>query len=133
MYDQVADEVIRARLINWGLFGRFGGIPKLGYPAFIQIMQEYFPSDHPMLPDSIDAMRLDYIISTLNMAGKDDCGRGDLYQYILLMEYKERERPQSDKAKRVSQKFRCRCASSTYRAHHAKARKAVALFAEPLT
>lgn len=131
MYDKEAERIVIARLINWGLWSKYGGFPKLNYPAWIEIMREYFPADARTMPDDIDAEHIEHVISTLNIVGRRGLGWGEVYQFILKMEYIEHGRPQIAKAEHVRHKFKQPCSDRTYRYHFYKAKRAIHAFANP--
>ena len=127
-------DLIEARLINWALFLRHGGIPALSYVTWPQIMKQYWDGtdDRATCSDEIDAMYLADIISTLDVAGRDGIGLGSLYAFILKIEYIEIGRPVGERAKHVSRKFSRPCGERTYYYHLASAKTAVHSFAEPI-
>ena len=126
-----ADKEITARLINWGLWAK-GGIPKLGTPAFVEIMSEYFPQDTRIAPDEIDAQHIEEILSSLDIAGRGGMNWGDVWAFVCRLQFIEIERPTQAKAEHVRSKFKIRCSERTYRYHLFNARKAVHAFANPL-
>lgn len=132
MYDKSAERIVIARLINWGLWSRFGGIPKLGYPAWIDIMREFFPADCHTIPDDLDAQHIEDIISTLNIAGRRGMGWGEVYQFILKMEFVEHGRPQKLKAQHVRGKFKQPCSVRTYQYHFYRVKRAIYYLAAPV-
>lgn len=132
IFDKSARDEISLRLVNWGLWSRTGGIPNLNYPAWIDIMRDYFPADTRITPDSNDAEIIENVISTLNIAGRRGMGWGEVYQFILKMEYVEYGRPQSLKADHVRYKFKHPCSMRTYRYHLHGAKEAVYKFSGPL-
>ena len=125
---------LEARLVNWALFLRHGGIPALGLITWPQIMKQYWgdPGAGIWAANEIDAAYLAYIISTLDMAGREGFGLGDLYAFILKLEYIEIGRPVGQRAKHVSRKFQRRCGERTYYYHLAAAKRVVHEFAEPI-
>jgi len=127
-------DLIEARLVNWALFLRHGGIPALSYVTWPQIMKQYWsePGAHSNVVNEIDGMHLADIISTLDIAGRNGTGLGDLYAFILKVEYIERGRPVGLRAKHVSLKFKRPCGERTYYYHLAGAKLAVHSFAEPI-
>ena len=127
-------KILEARLYNWGLFCRVGGFPKLGYPTWNEIMREYMsePGAGRISPNEIDGMHLENVISSLNVISRGGMGMGELYAFILKLEYIERGRPIRAKAEHVRHKFRCKCGERAYYYHYYGARKAVATFAGSL-
>ena len=127
-------QLVEARLVNWSLFLRHGGIPVLGYTTWPQIMKQFWgePGNGAATADEIDAMHLADIISTLDVAGRNGIGMGSLYAFVLRVEYLEVGRPVGERAKHVSRKFKRRCGERTYYYHLAAAKNAVNAFAEPI-
>ena len=97
-------------------------------------MKQYWgePGTGATVANEIDGAHLAYIISTLDMAGREGIGIGDLYAFILKIEYIEIARPVGERAKHVSRKFSRPCGERTYYYHLAAAKKAVHSFAEPI-
>jgi len=132
-YTKEAEDVILARLTNWGIWSKIGGFPNLGTPAFVDIMNEYFPSDRiPITPNNQDAEHLESIITTLDIAGRRGMGWGEVYRLIFKMEFIEHGRPQSVKADHIRWKFKQPCSERTYRYHWYRAKRAIHLLADPL-
>ena len=129
--DTEANKLITARLMNWGLWSR-GGMPALGYPAWYEVMHDYFPSAIRLSPDSNDAEHIEYILSSLNLGALKGIGLGDLYLFICKLEYKEIERPRESKAEHVRRKYQLPCSERTFRYHLHGAKKAVYLLANPI-
>ena len=128
-------ELIEARLVNWALFLRHGGIPALSFITWPQIMKQFWgdPGNGAALTNEIDAMYLADIISTMDIAGREGrWEKGDLYAFILKIEYIEIGRPVEERARHVRTKFKRRCGERTYYHHLANAKTAVHSFAEPI-
>lgn len=121
-----------ARLINWGMYNKLRGIPNLNPPSYQQIMRDYFPSDVFIEPDLPDAMFLEEMISTLDIAGRGGFGDGDYHAYILRLEFVHRERPEELKAKVYSMKNKTSICDRTYRRYVQDAIKMVETWAIPL-
>ena len=128
-------ELIEARLINWALFLRHGGIPMLGYITWPQIMKQFWgePGNGVAVANEIDAAHIADIISTMDVAGRDgEWKKGDLYAFVLKIEYIEIGRPVEERARHVRTKFKRRCGERQYYKHLAKAKTAVNAFVEPI-
>ena len=124
-----------ARLSNWGLFCRFGNLPGLGLTTWPQLMREFWgePGIGITIPNELDAIHLENIISTMDVMGRDmDNYRGDLYAFILKLEYIEIGRPVQERAKHVRRKFKIKCGERQYYRHISNARDIVFTFAEPM-
>lgn len=132
MYNREAERIVIARLINWGLWSRFGGIPKLDYPAWIDIMREFFPAECYTIPDEIDAQHMESIISTLDIIGRRGKGWGEVYKHILLMEYRDFGRPQEAKAENIRDRFKTRCSIRTYQYHFYRVKRAIHYLSSPV-
>lgn len=133
MYDKEAEERVKLRLANWGIWSRIGGFPKLGTPAYVEIMRDYFPSDRvPLTPNNKDAEHIEYIISTMDIAGRRGLGWGDIYRLIYKMEFVEYPRPQEAKAQHVRKAFGCKCSGRTYRYHWYRAKRKIHVLSDPL-
>ena len=133
MYDKDAEAKVIARLTNWGIWSRIGGFPKLGTPAYVEIMRDYFPSgDDHITPNNKDAEHIEEIITTLDIAGRHGLGWGDIYRLIFKMEFVEHGRPQSVKADHIRWKFKQPCSERTYRYHWYRAKKVIYFLADPL-
>jgi len=127
------NELVTARLINWGLWVR-GGMPYLGYPAWTDIWHGYFPSKVHITPDCDDAEHIEYIVSSLDIAGRGGLGLGDIYAFICRLEYVEIERPRMAKAEHVRRKYNVPCSERTFRYHLYNAKRAVhMLYERPLS
>ena len=130
--DSSTNEIITARLINWGLWSNTGGYPNLGIPGYTEILREYFPQVVRINPCSIDAEHIEYVISSLDLGNRNDrIGMGTLYAFVLRLEFIEYERPRSLKAEHVRRKHSRPCSERTFRYHLYNAKKAVELLAEP--
>ena len=133
VYDEKAEKEILARLNNWALWSSIGGFPNLDPPAYVEVMSEYFPSEHRSTPYDKDAEHLEHIISTLDIAGRNGQGWGDIYRFILKQEFLEHERPQILKAQNVKRWLRVESYTQrTYRNHWYAAKKAVFMYADPI-
>ena len=125
------------RLSNWGRWCASGGDLVQGYTTWGELLKQFLGEHGNRITiDELDALKLEFVISTLDMRGRDGTGLGELWAFCLRLEYVERstntQRPQSLRAKHVSRKFKRPCAARTYRKHLYNARKAVFLLAEPL-
>jgi hypothetical protein len=137
MYGRNAKKQNVGRLKNWGLWSVAGGMPYLGTPAYIDIMQEYFPADCKTLPDDADAQHIEDTIIGLNILGRRGLGWGDVYKRILEMEfidpYRGRDRPQSLKADIIRWTFGFRGFSKrTYRHHYKLSKLAVFVWSDSI-
>jgi len=132
VYDKKAKEQTIARLTNWGVWSRVGGFPNLGTPAYVEIMKDYFPDKSPKVtPNNADAEHLENIITTMDIAGRNGFGWGDVYRLILKMEFIEHGRPQSLKANHVKRKFELKSyAERTYRYHFYRAKQEIYYLAD---
>ena len=130
--DSSRDNLITARLLNWGLWSNTGGYPNLGIPGYTEILREYFPQVVRISPDAIDAEHIEYVISSLDLGNRNDMiGSGSLYAFVLRLEYIEYERPRSLKCEHVMRKHSRPCSERTFRYHLYNAKKAVDTLAEP--
>ena len=125
------------RLRNWGNWCRSGSHPGLGYSTWGQILKQFLGErSRRTMIDELDAQILEETISSLDIAGRNGFGWGQLYSFCLRVEYVERhdsmQRPQSERAKDVSRKFQRPCAARTYRQHLYNARRAVFALIEPI-
>ena len=138
MYGANAKKQNVGRLKNWGLWSCAGGMPYLGTPAYIDIMQEYFPADCKTLPDDADAQHIEDTIMDLNIMGIRVGGWGEVYKHILEMEfidpYRGRDRPQSLKADIIRWKFFFGRSFSkrTYRYHYRLSKLAVFVWSDSI-
>ena len=118
------------RLENWGRWNRAGGNERLDYTTWGEIFSFYLGSPSGETVDEIDAEKIELVITTLDMAGRNgDLPWTELHAFVLRLEYMERSEgnhlPQSERAKHVSRKFKRPCAKRTYRYHLFRAKKAV--------
>ena len=120
------------RLINWGMFNKLRGIPNLDMPSYIQIMSEYFKQDIFIEPNTEDAMYIDWVISSLDMAGRGGFGDGDRHAYILWLEFIERERPRELKVQAFESDYDRSICDRTYRRYVHKAIDMVNKWSSPL-
>lgn len=125
---------IDARLINWGRWLRHDQtIRRLGYPWKSPFV--FSPSKGAAIAD-LDAEHIEWVISSLDVAGRQGFGKGMLYAYILRLEFAERDGdhlpPVGDRAKDVSRRFKRPCGERTYYYHLAAAKRLVAVLAEEL-
>ena len=125
------------RLDNWGRWNRSGATPNLGYATWGEILKFFLGDTSQSLTiDEIDAQKLEYVISTLDVAGRGGFSWGELWGFCLRVEHMERssnnQRPIALRAKDVSRKFKRPCAVRTYQHHLQNARRAVFALVEPL-
>ena len=125
------------RLGNWGRWCRSGNNLVQGYTTWGELLKQFLGEHANRITiDELDAMKIEYVISTLDIVGRDGIGWGEIWAFCLRVEHVERsdnqQRPQSLRAKHVSRKFNRPCASRTYRKHLFNARKAVFSLVEPL-
>ena len=132
MFDTATDREITARLINWGLWNNTNCYPNLGYPAFVEIMSEYFPSATRINPNEIDAQHIEDVISSLDLAGRGGIGWGEIWAFVCRLEYIEFERPRSAKAEHVRLKYKRPCSTRTFRYHLYNAKRAIHIFSDPI-
>ena len=129
-----AEEIITARLINWGIWNK-GGYPLLGTPAYVEIMRDYFPQRQlKITPNNIDAEHIEYIISSIELASRSGIIEGavSIYPLVLKLEFIEYERPRELKAEHIRRKSSRPCSERTFRYHLSRAKQAVAMLANPL-
>lgn len=128
---QTKDEEIHARLCNWGRWLRYDPGQSLGYPTKSPFV--FSPRAGGGLIADLDAEHIEWIVSSLGISGLE---RGELYAFVLKVEYAERPEHAmphvSQRAADVKDRFRCPCAERTYYHHLAKAREAVHTFADPI-
>ena len=120
------------RLVNWGRYNKLRGIPNLDPPSYVQIMSEYFAQDVFIEPNLADAMHLEHLISTLDMAGRNGFGDGDIHAYILRLEFIQRERPRELKVKKYQRDFKTSICDRTYRRYVHAATEMVNRWSNPL-
>lgn len=132
MFDKDAEEILDIRLVNWGLWGSIGGLPYLDLPKWCDIMRDYFPRDGRIAPNDIDAQHLEDKISSLDIAGRNGFGWGELYRRVFILEFKERGRPQSVKAKMISREFNRPVSMRTYRSYIYKGKRVLYEFVDPI-
>ena len=133
VYDDKAKAEVLLRLANWSLWSQTGGYPNLNMPSFVEIMSEYFPADWRDVAYDRDAQHIEDIITTLDIAGRNWDGWGDVYRLILKMEYLERGAPLEVKTNNVKRRFQFRKYSQrSYERHWHLAKMAVFLWAEPI-
>ena len=132
MFDTEADRLVTARLINWGLWNNTNCYPHLGYPAFVDIMKDYFPSITRINPDDNDAMHIEYILSSMDVGSRKGICWGEIYMFVCRLEFIEFERPREAKAQHVRLKYQKPCSERTFRYHLYNAKKAIHLFADPI-
>ena len=125
------------RLINWGNWARSGSNPGLDFTTWGEVLKQYLGErQNSVTINEIDAMKLEHVISTLDMSGRDGFGWGELWSAVLRIEYVERhegQQPaQEQKAKDVSRKFKRPCSSRTYRHHMYNAKRAVFSLVDPI-
>ena len=132
--DSNTNDIITARLINWGLWSK-GGYPNLGTPAFVDIMRDYFPQQTHITPDAIDAEHLEFIISSIELGARNDKigGACSIYPLILKLEFIEYERPRELKAEHIRRRHKRPCSERTFRYHLFNAKKAVNMLSNPLS
>ena len=130
-FDDDANELVTARLLNWGLWSR-GKVTDLDYPKWYEIFSRYLPTANHLSPDGIDAAHIEYVLSSLNLGALKGIGLGDLYQLVCKLEYVEHERPRELKAEYVRKRFKLPCSERTFRFHLYNAKKAVYMLANPL-
>ena len=125
------------RLVNWGRWHRHDDtLARLAYPTWPQIMRLYWPAPGGPAVAELDAEHLEHVISTLDIAGRGGFGWGELYAFCLRIEYIERptdkQRPPSERARFVREKFKRPCAVRTYHHHVQNAKRAVFALAGPI-
>ena len=127
---------IEIRLINWGRWNQLRGIPNLNPPSFTQLMSEYIKQGNVFIrPDEKDAMELEAIISTLDLAGRGIFSDGDasMKTYILRLEFIERDKSARQANKeRYERRYKKSICDRTYRRHYDRAVKMVERWCNPL-
>ena len=139
--NKLAQKLIRdeqeIRLSNWGRYVRSGSHPGLDYTTWGQVLRQYLGEpDNSITINEIDGQRLEDVISTLDVSGRNGFGWGELWSAVLRVEYVERpegQQPaQEQKAKDISRKFNRPCSSRTYRHNLWNAKRAVFSLIDPL-
>jgi len=130
--DKEANDLVTARLLNWGLWSNVNCYPHLGYTAFVEIMKDYFPQATRINPDDIDGQYIEDILTDLNMGGIKGVGDGQLFRFVCKLEFVEFERPRESKAEHVRRKMKRPCSERTFRYHLYRAKKAIHTFADPI-
>ena len=129
-----AEEIITARLINWGLWNK-GGYPSLGTPAYVEIMRDYFPQRMvKMTPNNLDAEHIEWVVSSLELGARNGKigGAVGIYPLVLKLEFIEYERPRELKAEHVRRKHDRPCSERTFRYHLHRAKEVVNMLSSPL-
>ena len=126
---------IETRLINWGRWNQLRGIPNLNPPSFTQLMSEYIKQDIFIQPDVNDALHLEEVISSLDLAGRSIFDEGDasMKAYILRLEFIERDKSARQANKeRYERKYSKSICDRTYRRHYNNAVRMVEKWCNPL-
>ena len=67
IFDESANQLVTARLVNWGLAHR-GKVVDLDYQTWYEIWGRYLPNhDHRVTPDLLDAQHIEEILTSLNL------------------------------------------------------------------
>jgi len=128
------DEVITARLINWGLWTR-GGFPRFEATSYACLWKAYFPQRGVRITtNDLDAEHIEYIVSSLEMGARSGeiTGPVAIYPLVLKLEYTEHERPRELKAEHIRRKHDIKCSERTFRYHLHRAKEAVHLLSGPI-
>ena len=126
---------IETRLVNWGRYNQLRGIPNLNPPSFTQLMSEYIKQDIFIQPDVNDALHLEEVISSLDLAGRSIFDEGDasMKAYILRLEFIERSRSaRQANMERYQRHYGKSICDRTYRRHYNNAVKMVEKWCNPL-
>ena len=118
-----------ARFINWRLWSKTGAMPDLDLTTWDEIFNMV---EGRLSADEIDAMRIEYIVSTLDIAGRRGFNLGELWAFCLRVEYLEYGRPIEERAKHVSRKFNRPCGKWAFYKHLTNGKNAVIALAGPL-
>ena len=120
------------RLLNWGLWNRTGSNPNLDYTTWGDIFSFYLGEPGGKTINDLDAQLIENVITTLDITGRAGVYPWtELQAFVLRLEYMERaessQKPQSERAKDVSRKFKRPFATRTYRYHLYNAKRVVFL------
>lgn len=132
IFDDTANEITTARLVNWGLSHR-GKVVNLDFPTWHQIFSRYVINhDHRISPDLLDAQHIEDVLISLNLGALKGIGLGDLYLMVCIQEFINYQSPRQLKAEYIRRKTGLACSERTFRYHLYNAKRAVHLFANPL-
>lgn len=134
--DSMEAEKRHIRLINWARWANTDHSIQ-GYPTWDEIWSEYIKrGGNSFAIAEIDAMCLEYVISTIDMVGRkqdpDMMHFGCLWAYILKLDYLYAPRPLRAKAELVRFRFRRSFSERSYQRHALRAKDVVFILADPL-